>query len=72
MPKEVIAYEQNKTKTRKSRQDSKLASGKSSQKPKHAPLTSQKKSKKAIRAYRIPVEVKGVWAKKIKKMLGIG
>ncbi|MCA9372839.1 50S ribosomal protein L35 [Candidatus Woesebacteria bacterium] len=32
----------------------------------------RKKSKKAIRAYRIPVEVKGVWAKKIKKMLGIG
>lgn len=29
------------------------------------------KSKKAIRAYRIPVEVTGTWAKKIKKMLGI-
>ncbi len=32
----------------------------------------RRKSKKAIRAYRVPVEVKGKWAKKIKKMLGIG
>lgn len=31
----------------------------------------RKKSKKAIRAYRRPIEVTGVWAKKIKKMLGI-
>lgn len=31
----------------------------------------RKKSKKAIRAYRKPVEVKGKWAKKIKQMLGI-
>lgn len=29
------------------------------------------KSKKAIRAYRIPVEVKGKWARKIKQMLGL-
>ncbi len=29
------------------------------------------KSKKAIRAYRKPVEVKGKWAKKIKQMLGV-
>ena len=29
------------------------------------------KSKKAIRAYRKPVEVKGKWAKKIKRMLGV-
>lgn len=29
------------------------------------------KSKKAIRAYRVPVEVKGKWAKKIKRMLGV-
>lgn len=29
------------------------------------------KSKKAIRAYRIPIEVTGVWAKKIKRMLAI-
>ncbi len=29
------------------------------------------KSKKAIRAYRKPIEVKGKWAKKIKQMLGI-
>ena len=29
------------------------------------------KSKKAIRRYRVPVEVKGKWAKKIKQMLGI-
>jgi len=29
------------------------------------------KSKKAIRAYRKPVEVVGKWAKKIKRMLGI-
>ncbi|MGD9129711.1 MAG: 50S ribosomal protein L35 [Candidatus Woesebacteria bacterium] len=31
----------------------------------------RKKSKKAIRNYKIPVEVKGKWAKKIKKMLGL-
>ena len=31
----------------------------------------RKKSKKAIRAYKIPVEVKGKWAKKIKQMLAI-
>lgn len=29
------------------------------------------KSKKAIRAYRNPIEVKGVWAKKIKQMVGV-
>jgi large subunit ribosomal protein L35 len=29
------------------------------------------KSKKAIRSYRKPIEVKGKWAKKIKQMLGI-
>lgn len=29
------------------------------------------KSKKAIRAYRVPVEVKGKFAKKIKRMLGL-
>lgn len=29
------------------------------------------KSKKAIRAYRVPVEVKGRYANKIKKMLGL-
>ena len=31
----------------------------------------RRKSKKAIRAYRLPVEVKGQWAKKIKRMLGL-
>lgn len=31
----------------------------------------RKKSKKAIRSYRIPTEVKGKWAKKIKRMLGL-
>lgn len=29
------------------------------------------KSKKAIRAYRKPVEVTGKWARKIKRMLGL-
>ncbi|MBP9699799.1 50S ribosomal protein L35 [Candidatus Woesebacteria bacterium] len=29
------------------------------------------KSKKAIRRYRVPVEVKGKFAKKIKQMLGL-
>lgn len=29
------------------------------------------KSKKAIRAYRVPVQVKGKFAKKIKQMLGL-
>lgn len=29
------------------------------------------KSKKAIRAYRKPVQVTGKWAKKIKRMLGL-
>jgi len=31
----------------------------------------RKKSKKAIRSYRIPTEVTGKWAKKIKRMLGL-
>ena len=31
----------------------------------------RKKSKKAIRAYRRPVQVKGKWDKKIKRMLGL-
>ena len=29
------------------------------------------KSKKAKRAYRVPVQVTGKWAKKIKRMLGV-
>ncbi len=29
------------------------------------------KSKKAIRAYKVPTEVKGKWARKIKRMLGL-
>ena len=31
----------------------------------------RKKSKKAIRAYRLPVEVTGKFARKIKRMLGL-
>lgn len=31
----------------------------------------RRKSKKAIRAYRKPIEVKGKWARKIKRMLGM-
>ncbi len=31
----------------------------------------RKKSKKAIRAYRTPVQVTGKWARKIKRMLGL-
>lgn len=31
----------------------------------------RRKSKKAIRAYRKPVQVTGKWARKIKRMLGI-
>jgi large subunit ribosomal protein L35 len=31
----------------------------------------RRKSKKAIRAYRKPIEVTGKWAKRIKKMLGL-
>lgn len=31
----------------------------------------RRKSKKAIRAYRKPVEVTGKWAKKVKRMLGL-
>ncbi len=31
----------------------------------------RRKSKKAIRNYRLPTEVKGKWAKKIKRMLGL-
>lgn len=31
----------------------------------------RRKSKKAIRAYRTPIEVTGKWAKKIKRMIGI-
>ena len=31
----------------------------------------RKKSAKTIRRYKVPVEVKGEWAKKIKQMLGV-
>lgn len=31
----------------------------------------RKKSKKAIRAYNVPKQVTGKWAKKIKQMLGL-
>lgn len=31
----------------------------------------RRKSKKAIRAYRTPIEVTGVWARKIKRMMGL-
>jgi large subunit ribosomal protein L35 len=31
----------------------------------------RKKSKKAIRAYRVPVEVTGKWARRVKRMLGL-
>lgn len=31
----------------------------------------RKKSKKAIRAYRVPTQITGTWAKKVKKMLGL-
>jgi large subunit ribosomal protein L35 len=31
----------------------------------------RRKSKKAIRAYRVPKEVTGKWARKIKRMLGL-
>jgi len=31
----------------------------------------RRKSKKAKRNYRIPTEVKGKWAKKVKQMLGL-
>lgn len=31
----------------------------------------RKKSKKTIRSYKVPHEVKGKWAKKIKRMLGL-
>ena len=30
------------------------------------------KSKKTIRAYRVPIQVTGKWARKIKRMLGLG
>jgi large subunit ribosomal protein L35 len=31
----------------------------------------RRKSKKAIRAYRKPIEVKGKWARRVKHMLGL-
>lgn len=31
----------------------------------------RKKSKKAIRAYRVPVAITGRWARRIKQMLGL-
>jgi len=31
----------------------------------------RRKSKKAIRAYRKPIEVKGKWARRIKHMMGL-
>ena len=47
------------------------ASGKVMRRSQNSRHLRRKKSKKAIRSYRVPVEVKGKWAKKIKRMLGL-
>ncbi len=62
-----------KQKTRKgvARRFKVTASGKVLRRKQNMRHLRRKKSKKAIRAYRLPVEVKGKWAKKIKRMLGV-
>ena len=62
-----------KQKTRKgvSKRFKVTASGKVLRRNQNMRHLRRKKSKKAIRAYRIPSQVKGKWAKKIKRMLGL-
>ncbi len=63
----------NKHKTRKgvAKRFKITASGKVLRRSQNMRHLRRKKSKKAIRAYRIPVEIKGAWAKKIKQMVGV-
>jgi len=63
----------NKQKTRKgvARRFKITATGKVMRRNQNMRHLRRHKSKRAIRAYKVPVEVKGKWAKKIKKMLGI-
>ncbi|PIR59334.1 MAG: 50S ribosomal protein L35 [Candidatus Pacebacteria bacterium CG10_big_fil_rev_8_21_14_0_10_56_10] len=63
-----------KQKTRKSaeRRFKITASGKVLRRAQNMRHLRRRKSKKAIRAYRQPIEVTGVWAKRIKRMLAVG
>jgi len=63
----------NKQKTRKgvAKRFKITATGKVMRRTQNMRHLRRHKSKRTIRAYRIPVEVKGKWAKKIKKMLGL-
>lgn len=63
----------NKQKTRKSavKRFKITATGKVMRRNQNMRHLRRHKSKKTIRAYRVPVEVRGAQAKKIKKMLGI-
>lgn len=47
------------------------ASGKVMRRKQNMRHLRRNKSKKAIRASRVPVEVQGKWARKIKRMLGL-
>jgi large subunit ribosomal protein L35 len=62
-----------KQKTRKgvSKRFKVTASGKVLRRSQNMRHLRRKKSKKAIRAYRVPTQVTGKWAKKIKQMLGL-
>jgi len=70
MPK---AKKKIKQKTRKgvSKRFKVTASGKVLRRSQNKRHLARKKSKKAKRAGKVPQEVKGKWAKKIKKMLGL-
>lgn len=65
--------QKNKQKTRKSavKRFKVTGTGKIMRRCQNMRHLRRKKSKKTIRAYKVPVEVKGKQAKKIKKMLGI-
>jgi large subunit ribosomal protein L35 len=62
-----------KTKTRKgaAKRFKVTATGKVLRRTQNMRHIRRNKSKKAIRAYRIPIQVKGKWARKIKRMLGL-
>ena len=62
-----------KKKTRKgvSRRFKITATGKVLRRTQNMRHLRRKKSKKAIRAYRKPVQVQGKWARRIKRMLGV-
>lgn len=68
--KPIMNINKQKTRSGVAKRYKITASGKVLRRSQNMRHLRRKKSKKAIRAYRIPIEVKGVWARKIKRMLG--